>query len=337
MSDRGSMSVQSLRGFVGLVQLEGLDPAPVLAEAGITPEDLADIDGRLEIARCEALASAVVMRLSERQILSTFSRLKAGDFGILDYVIRNSRTLGESLERLARYTHVNNSIADCVLETDAERARVSFVQPPTVSPPFARLSATAWLASCVVIVRQLLGPDFAPVEALLPNPEPGPADREAYRALLRCPLRFGAPAAAFVVPIGELERGVEGADPALAELMEPHLERQLQEARAGSRAALPVRRVLVAMLGGQEPTLDRVAKRLGTTPRTLQRRLRDENTTFQDLLDSVRHELALVHVGKQAASIDEIAWLLGFSNGSAFHRAFKRWTGVTPGEFRRHV
>jgi AraC-like DNA-binding protein len=65
--------------------------------------------------------------------------------------------------------------------------------------------------------------------------------------------------------------------------------------------------------------------------------LRDENTTFQDLLDSVRHELALVHVSKHAASIDEIAWLLGFSNGSAFHRAFKRWTGVTPGEFRRHA
>jgi AraC-like DNA-binding protein len=337
MSDRGSMSVQSLRGFVGLVSLEGLDAAPVLAEAGIAPEDLADIDGRIELARCEALASAVTMRLGDRQILSVFSRLKAGDFGILDYVIRNSKTLGESLERLARYTHVNNSIADCVLEMDAERARVSFVQPPTVSSTFARLSATAWLASCVVIVRQLVGTDFAPIEALLPNPEPSQADREAYRALLRCPLRFGAPAAVFVVPRVDLTRAVEGADLVLAELMEPHIERALAEATQSSRAVVPVRRALVAMLGGQEPTLERVAKRLGTTPRTLQRRLRDENTTFQDLLDSVRHELALVHVGKQAASIDEIAWLLGFSNGSAFHRAFKRWTGITPGEFRRHA
>jgi AraC-like DNA-binding protein len=336
MADRGSMSVQALRGFLGLVALEGLDSAPVLADAGIGPDDLADIDGRLELARCEALASAVMRRVSERQILSVFSRLKAGDFGILDYVIRNSRTLGESLERLARYTHVNNSIADCVLEMDAARARVSFVQPPTVSSTFVRLSATAWLASCVVIVRQLVGSDWAPVEALLPNPEPAPADRDAYAALLRCPIRFGAPATVFVVPRAELGRVVEGADPALADLMEPHLERALADAAANSRAAVPVRRALVAMLGGQEPTLERVAKRLGTTPRTLQRRLRDENTTFQDLLDSVRHELALVHVGKQAASIDEIAWLLGFSNGSAFHRAFKRWTGVTPGEFRRH-
>jgi AraC-like DNA-binding protein len=331
------MSVQSLRGFLGLVALEGLDPAPVLADAGVGPSDLADIDGRVELPRCEALASAVTRRLSERQILSVFSRLKAGDFGILDYVIRNSRTLGESLERLARYTHVNNSIADCVLETDAVHARVSFVQPPTVSAAFVRLSATAWLASCVVIVRQLLGPDWAPTEALLPNPEPGSADREAYKSLLRCPIRFAAPAAVFVVPRLELERAVEGADPALAELMEPHLERALAEASPGSRAAVPVRRALVTMLGGQEPTLERVARRLGTTPRTLQRRLRDENTTFQDLLDSVRHEIALVHVGKQAASIDEIAWLLGFSNGSAFHRAFKRWTGITPGEFRRNL
>jgi AraC-like DNA-binding protein len=232
---------------------------------------------------------------------------------------------------------VNNSTADCVLEVDAERARVSFVQPPTVSPAFVRLSATAWLASCVVIVRQLLGPDWTPLEVSLPNPEPGPADCDAYRGLFRCPLRFGASAAVFVVPRAELARPVVGADPALAKLMEPHLERALAQATAISRAAVPVRRVLVAMLGGQEPTLERVAKRLGTTPRTLQRRLRHENTTFQDLLDSVRHELALVHIGQHLASIDEVAWLLGFSNGSAFHRAFKRWTGVTPGEFRHQA
>jgi AraC-like DNA-binding protein len=331
------MSVQALRGFLGLVALEGFDSAPVLAQAGITPEDLSDIDARIDLSRCEALASGVMRRLGERQVLSVFSRLKAGDFGILDYVIRNSRTLGESLERLARYTHVNNSIADCVIETDAERARVSFVQPPTVSQTFARLSATAWLASCVVIVRQLVGAEFAPLEALLPNPEPGEGDREAYRSLLRCPLRFSAPCAAFAVARAELARPVENADPVLAALIEPHLERALAEAASSSAAAAPVRRTLFAMLGGQEPTLERVAKRLGTTPRTLQRRLRDENTTFQCLLDSVRHELALVHVGRQAASLDEIAWLLGFSNGSAFHRAFKRWTGVTPGEFRRHA
>ena len=93
MSDRGSMSVQSLRGFVGLVKLEGLDPTPVFTEAGIVAEDLADIDGRLEIARCEALASAVMMRLSERQILSAFSRLKAGDSA---FSITSSATVARS-------------------------------------------------------------------------------------------------------------------------------------------------------------------------------------------------------------------------------------------------
>jgi len=130
MSDRGSMSVQSVRGVLRLVTGEGVDPAPLLANAGIDDEDLANIDDRIELAKCEALASAVLLHLGERRIVSAFSRLKAGDFGILDYVIRNSRTLGESLERLARYTHVNDSVADCVVELGAEHARVSFVQPP---------------------------------------------------------------------------------------------------------------------------------------------------------------------------------------------------------------
>jgi AraC-like DNA-binding protein len=96
-----------------------------------------------------------------------------------------------------------------------------------------------------------------------------------------------------------------------------------------------VRQHVLAALQTGEPSIEAVARELATTSRTLQRRLRDEKTSFQQVLDEVRREAALKHMRSRRVNIDEVAFLLGFEKANSFHRAFKRWTGVTPGEFRR--
>jgi AraC-like DNA-binding protein len=96
-----------------------------------------------------------------------------------------------------------------------------------------------------------------------------------------------------------------------------------------------VRKYFLHALQTGEPSVETVARQLGTTPRTLQRRLREEETSFQQVLDEVRREVALTHMRSRRATIDEVAFLLGFEKPNSFHRAFKRWTGVSPGEFRR--
>ncbi len=336
MTNRGSLSVQSLRAFVGLAAAHGIDPGPILGAAGIRAEVLADIDGRLELEVAEVVAHHVMERLTERQILLVFRQVKPGDFGMLDHVIHNCRTLGESFERLARYQHVHNGAADCSLESEVDGARLRFALPADVNPAFLRLCRAAWTASCIVIARRLVGEDFAPTEVRLPDPAPTEDDLVEYRALTRSPVALGGTALGIGVSHADLERVVIDADPALAELLEPQLERSLRELSSDPSVSGAARRALAATLSGQEPALESVAKRLGTTPRTLQRRLREEGTSFHDLLDSVRQELAAFHVRKHTASLDEIAWRLGFSSSAAFHRAFKRWTGQTPGEFRRH-
>jgi AraC-like DNA-binding protein len=298
---------------------------------------LEDLDSRVSLPEIEALAGAVRRHLPERKLLQIFSGLSAGTFGMLDYVIRNSLTLRESFERLVRYHHLNNTIADCAIARQDGVTKISFTQPTSVSPPTQRLLATSWVASCVVIARQLVGDDWTPQQVFVPGQEPSPDDRQAYEDFLRCRFSVASPAALLVAQDADLDRRVQGADLKLATLLQPMLDEALNNVADAGSTTHRVRAALARLCGGQELTLERVAGRLGTSGRTLQRRLQDERTTFQQLLDEVRHEIALVQVTNRAASLDEVAWLLGFSNSTAFHRAFKRWTGVTPGEFRRHA
>jgi AraC-like DNA-binding protein len=104
---------------------------------------------------------------------------------------------------------------------------------------------------------------------------------------------------------------------------------------SGEETAERVRRHFMSALRTGEPTIETVAHHLRTTSRTLQRRLLSEGTSFTQVLDEVRREMALSHMRGRRATIDEVAFLLGFEKPTSFHRAFKRWTGVTPGEFRR--
>lgn len=154
---------------------------------------------------------------------------------------------------------------------------------------------------------------------------------------------FGLHAAAAIRPgmfqvldAAVLRRPVPAADAELSRIVTAHADGLLE--RLGSPAASwsdRVRRALLQGLDGERATLPAVARQLGLSERSLQRRLRDEGTGFAPLLDAVRHELALRWVGEGRLALGEVAYLLGFSEPSAFHRAFRRWTGTTPQAMRR--
>jgi AraC-like DNA-binding protein len=124
------------------------------------------------------------------------------------------------------------------------------------------------------------------------------------------------------------------AEASLASLLERHAEAMLTKLPDNSSIELAVRRALQPLLPGGEPRIEHVAKSLAMTPRTLQRRLREEDTAFQTVLDEVRRELASTYLDGQARSAGEVAFLLGFADPSAFRRAYKRWNGASPGKHR---
>ena len=137
-----------------------------------------------------------------------------------------------------------------------------------------------------------------------------------------------------MLPARHLEEPVRSANPALLRVFEQHAERVLSQIEQPESATYEVARVIAARLKGAAPPLRDVARELAMSERNLQRALRNDGTSFQKLLDEVRRDLAINHLANPATSAGQVGFLLGFSEPSAFQRAFRRWTGKAPGAFR---
>jgi AraC-like DNA-binding protein len=191
-----------------------------------------------------------------------------------------------------------------------------------------------YVLGCVLVVfRQATGLDWRPLEVRFPHQEP--ADTSEHRRLFRAPLRFGCYRSELVIPRNLLDAPLLRADPALQSLVEMQVKGLMKNVPRAEAAIDSIRRLLGEELCDGEPTLGLLAARLHMSARTLHRRLSTENTTFRRVVSEVRRELAERHLREGKLAVAEIAFLLGFSEASAFHRAFKRWTGLSPHAYRR--
>jgi AraC-like DNA-binding protein len=148
-------------------------------------------------------------------------------------------------------------------------------------------------------------------------------------------LNFATPWSGFTIPRSYLDHPVHGADPKLHVLIRSHAEALLAELPRAKSVTEKVREIVADELAGGSPNISVVARKLSTTSRTLARRLESEKTSFRLIVDDLRQKLALRYVGYSELPLSEVAFLLGFSQLSAFHRAFKRWSQETPLDYRR--
>lgn len=188
------------------------------------------------------------------------------------------------------------------------------------------------VAEIVTGIRLLSASEVSPRVVRFSHPPPG--DLGEHRALLRCPLEFGAEHTEIELDDATLDTPLPLASEAYCAVFERQVERALERLPCESGSPDDVRAAARATLAGGECSLASTARALGTSARTLQRRLRERGTTFAELVDSVRREMALEYLRKRV-SVHEIAFLLGYAEPSAFHHAFKRWTGMTPEQARR--
>lgn len=158
-------------------------------------------------------------------------------------------------------------------------------------------------------------------------------DETAYARWFGAPVRFGAPFTQLVFERIALSTPLRTADPGLLAVLTRHADDLCSRISSDPPLTAQVRRVLGSSLRSNDAQIDHVARKLGLTPRSLQRRLKDEGSSFQEMREDVRRELAERYLQDDLA-ISEISFLLGFSEPSAFFRAFKRWNGLTPAESR---
>jgi len=256
--------------------------------------------------------------------------LPFGAYRIIDYLADASPTVGEAFERVARYFSLIAARVSLPVDEDEEWARITLVMEEGGLPPpvYAEYVFAAVIGRIRTNTRTSLA--VARVEFVH---EPL-AEESRYEAFFRSPVHFGAAQNRFTLSRAEWEAPTDHGDEALAALLEEHAEilaRRLP--LAASDIIADVRRVILESLP-DFPNAEEVAGALHMSTRTLQRRLSAARMSFTQVCEEVRAGLAKEYLSDSTVQISEVAFLLGFSEQSSFHRAFRRWTGEAPGRWR---
>jgi AraC-like DNA-binding protein len=322
----------AIRKLLDALESEGVDPAPMLADVGLEAALVADQDGRVPLERLHALWEAAVRAMPRMEAAVVGAeRYAPGDYGLVGFVAMNSTTLGEAIRHAVRYLGLWTD--DPGIELHDDGTLTVFYRTRFADRLGLRLATEATPAELLNGARVVTQKRITPLAVRFAHP--APADTSAHRAFFGCPLEFGAPDNAMRLEPADLALCLPKADAQLGAYLRS-LANQALERRGGSEPGElgRIRGIIAEELQRGVPTQSVVAQRLATSERTLRRRLEAEGTSFRALLDGTRAELAKNYVRDRSLPLSEVAFLLGFSEPSAFHRAFKRWTDSTPSAWR---
>jgi AraC-like DNA-binding protein len=331
---RISVSSRSVRPVLGYFRSVGGDVEALLDAAGVDATLFEDAESRIPNDTAIALWARVASLTGDPDVgLHVAEAIRPGMFGVIEYVARTSPTLGVGFDRLFRYHRVLHDVAETRLDRTAETAGLSHRLPVPGGAP--RTVSDFVLAAWLVSGRHVTGVTWRPLEVRFSHAEC--ADTSEYRRVFDAPVTFGHARSELVVSRRVLDLPLVTADAALQPIVEAQASALLRRLPAAESVTDSIRRVLTDELCDGEPTLERTAERLHMSARTLHRRLTEQSTSFRRVVADVRRELAERYLQERKLAIGEIAFLLGFSEASAFHRAFKRWTGHPPLAFRQTI
>jgi len=242
----------------------------------------------------------------------------------------HARTYRESIERLARYKQLCSAEEfRFTAKGDEVLVEVSWAFAGEEQPPALLLDAV--FALIMELGRRGTKTRLSPKRVELTRP----AERNNGLAeYFGCPVKYRATRDALVLRAADLELPFVTHNEELLQMLAPQFENQLKEGRTKQSILEQVKWVLKRLLSGSRPDLLMVAKELGMSDRTLQRRITDEGTTFRQLLNDTRHELVRQYLSDGSVEITEAAFLIGYEDPNSFYRAFRSWEGTTPAEWR---
>lgn len=318
-------ALQSVRG-------RDLNADELLAKVGLSANLLQMPQARVSAEHYGALWRAIAAALDDEFFGQDSRRMKAGSFAMLCHAVLGCKTLGQALDRSLRfYALILDDISGSA-ERDAKEARI--ILHERVADAGQRVFAHELLlmllygVSCWLVGRRIpiLRTEFSYLE---------PAHSAEYRLMYCTDLRFSQPKTLLAFDAGHLDLPVVQNERSAKEFLRTAPENILLKYKNGSSLTARVRRRLRQFLPGTVPDFEQVADDMGMTPATMRRRLQEEGESYQSIKDQVRRDLAISYLSHSNRSVLDIALELGFAERSAFHRAFRKWTGAAPGEFRR--
>lgn len=329
----GQVYLSYVRALFQHLEEQGVDTDALLSTMALDRQQLDDADCTLSAAQyAELWRSAVTLSSDDWLGLHAGAIARPGKYGILGFAMMACDTLGEALLRQRRYQDLVGKTGHSELHLlSSEVAELRWHSPLA---QLSRQIGEEHVASWIAFANLLIGSNERPLYVCFEHSQPG--DAAVYRRVLGCEPRFDQPYSAVAFPPSLLDRPIRDKNPALRGLLDGHAEQLLAQRRhADETAVRDVWQAISDALVNGPPSLEDVARRLACSPRSLQRRLAEHGgQNFKELVDDVRRGLALQYMQDVTLSLLDIAFLLGFSEQSGFQRAFKRWTGTTPGLYR---
>lgn len=330
----GTLLASLARPLWRLLEDRRIDPVTFFQEVGLEPGWVHESRTRYPSDLLSAAWLKAVSITGDEglglDIANVFTPL---DLNALGVTFLSSATLNDAFERLDRYETLLNSSLDFTIRADGDRVHL-VGRVDGASDEVTRFIQDSHMAVVLNLSREGLHEPLDPVEVAFTYPEPASSGR--YFGVFRAPILFSQPEWRLTFRTEDAQRSFTDANRELAISNDHFLDDMLQELQSPDIVTL-VKKAVVKDLPSGAPPADEMAKKLHMSGRTLQRRLAEEGTNYRDLVFEVRRDLAEKYIRDRRVSLAEISYLLGFSDTSSFSRAFRRWNGAPPKEYRERL
>ncbi|MBO3276594.1 AraC family transcriptional regulator GliR [Pseudomonas schmalbachii] len=335
MHNLGQTSVPALQKYLRHAEQLGMDLDATLQAAGLSRQLLDDNRRRLPGETHERLLAHFAEHSGDPLFgLHSARFVQPGSWSVLGYITMNCASLGEAMARIMPYEKLVGDMGVTRLEPGDGHVRLIWTcrhQPGEVRRHMVENVLASWLR----YARWIADSDASPQEVWFEHAQPAAIELAEHEREFGCPVRFGQPCNALLVPQELLAHPLRQADAGLLRTLEEHAMALLAGLDDDEPLPQRVKNALRQLLKDGLPRKERVAEHFGMTLRTLQRHLQQAGSSYQQILDELRQELASHYLLHSELPIQDIAQYLGFGEPRSFHRSFKGWTGMTPGEFRQ--
>jgi AraC-like DNA-binding protein len=331
-----SASIAAVRQYLQMAKRCELDVDTLLAHLALEPELLTDNTRRISLAQFEEIVSILIKASNDPLFgLHTSEHIEPAFYSVQGYVSLNCATLKEVLSMIPIYEKIvgDMGVSDFSYKPGHTLLRwQSQLSHPLVQRHVRENIISSWFR----FTQYFLKVEQQPTAVWFEHEAPSrPELIEQYTEVFGCPVEFSRPYTGLWINNDNLDIRIQQADEKLLHVLLDHATQQLNELEKGLTLSEQIKSMLRLMLNQQIPSSELIADKLGISVRTLQRKLNDENTSYKEVLNELRQELALHYVKNSTLNFDIIAAKLGFGEPRSFYRSFKKWTGKTASQYRQ--
>ncbi|MFD2229063.1 AraC family transcriptional regulator [Alkalimarinus sediminis] len=311
---------------------EGFNTKEILIQAGIEPDLMQQSGARVTGKQYTHLMQVIWNTMQDEYMGFASCKSKPGTFATMCYLTIHCNTLESVYKRADAFYNLFQKPVSMTLSQSGNQSHLTVAFEEPLDDPYHFLQESllviwhrfsCWLTGKRIVLDQVA------------FNYPKPAHADEYKHLFHCPLSFDQPHTQLTFNSRYLAEGVIRDEPELKEFLKSSPANLLGKPDDYNSFTSQIRQRIGRNLRDELPDFESIASVLNLSPQTLRRRLKEENTSYQEIKDNIRRDQSIYHLSRQDFSINEIAELVGFTEPSTFHRAFKKWTGLTPGAYRQ--